>query len=314
MEFLLSIVHPDIGIISGVAPNHLEQFWTLDAYRNAKLLLWKNATRLIAYESLRQYIERDALYYGMGWMSDIDASHMHMSVEWVSAQVHVKESNYSLSIPAFWAYQIENVLPVYALAFLLGIDPTHVEKCSQEFIPESGRSSILEGKRGAVIIDGSYNGGYASICRGVDSILPFCCSHRILFLLGDMRELGEHEADIHRSLADYICEHVDTNHDIQFYLVWPLMRQYVLDQLSQSYRTSHSFSSRAMGEDINTEISEGKEKPTIIYVKGSQNTIFLEEGIKKFLAHTRDEKLLCRQSTDWNKKKENFFSQFAIRN
>lgn len=26
MEFLLSIVHPDIGIISGVAPNHLEQF------------------------------------------------------------------------------------------------------------------------------------------------------------------------------------------------------------------------------------------------------------------------------------------------
>ena len=45
-----------------------------------------------------------------------------------------------------------------------------------------------------------------------------------------------------------------------------------------------------MGEDINTEISEGKEKPTIIYVKGSQNTIFLEEGIKKFLAHTRDEK------------------------
>ena len=309
MEFLLSIVHPDIGIISGVAPNHLEQFWTLDAYRNAKLLLWKNTTRLIAYESLRQYIERDALYYSMGGMSDIDASHMHMSVEWVSAQVHVKESNYSLSIPAFWAYQIENILPVYAIAFLLGIDPTHVGKCSQEFLPEAGRSSIIAGKRDSVIIDGSYNGGYESICRGVDSILPFCSSHRILFFLGDMRELGQYEADIHRSLAEYISEHVHTNHDIQFYLVWPLMRQYVFDQLSQHYRVYHSYSSRTMGEYINTVISGGDEKPTIIYVKGSQNTIFLEEGIKKFLAHDRDKKLLCRQSADWMRKKEVFFSQ-----
>ncbi len=312
MEFLLSIAHPDIAVILPITANHLEQFWTLESYRNAKLLLWRNAKKLIAYDWLRQYIDRDTLYYSMGGMSDIDASHMHMSIEWVSAQVHVKESNYVITIPAFWAYQVENVLPVYGIAFILGIDPTRIGECSHSFLPEAGRSSILSGKGSSVIIDGSYNGGYESICRGIDSVLPFWSSHRILFLLWDMRELGQHEAEIHRSLFDYISEHVGTRHDIRFFLVWPLMQQYLMAWLQENYITYHSLSSREMGIMIENVLLEEKDRATIVYVKGSQNTIFLEEGIKKFLALPTDEKLLCRQSSDWMRKKKIFFSKFEL--
>ena len=44
-------------------------------------------------------------------------------------------------------------------------------------------------------------------------------------------------------------------------------------------------------------------KIPVVYVKGSQNTIFLEEGIKKILRNPSDIDKLCRQSAEWLAKK-----------
>lgn len=65
MDYLLSIVIPDIAIISPVAPNHLEQFGSLERYRNEKLLLAKRGLKSILHESLRAYVDVDAVFYGM---------------------------------------------------------------------------------------------------------------------------------------------------------------------------------------------------------------------------------------------------------
>jgi len=43
-------------------------------------------------------------------------------------------------------------------------------------------------------------------------------------------------------------------------------------------------------------------------VKGSQNTIYLEEAIKKLLSDPSDASLLARQEEWWLKKKELYFS------
>jgi UDP-N-acetylmuramyl pentapeptide synthase len=56
MDFLLSIVKPDIAILSVVAPNHLEQFGSFELYRKEKLLLIENAKQAIVHESLRPYV------------------------------------------------------------------------------------------------------------------------------------------------------------------------------------------------------------------------------------------------------------------
>lgn len=308
MDFLLSVAKPDIAILSPIAPNHIEQFGDLDTYRNEKLIITRVAKRIIAHESLRQYIDRDALYYSMGGMSDIDAFHLHMSLDGVQSQVSLKESIYSLAVPAFWAYQIENVLPLYGIAHILWINPVNIGNCAPAFLPEPGRSSILAGKWESVIIDGSYNGGYESICRGIDSILPFCSTHRILFLLGDMRELWAYTESLHQSLASYILEKVDQKHDVEFFLVGPSMKKYVFPLLQSKYPVYHSLSSRKLGKDI-AQLLEKKKIPTIIYVKWSQNTIFLEEGIKAFLSHASDEDFLCRQTKEWKKKKSEFFKK-----
>jgi len=48
---------------------------------------------------------------------------------------------------------------------------------------------------------------------------------------------------------------------------------------------------------------------SLVLVKGSQNTIFLEEAIKYLLKDKEDEKKLCRQDDYWLKIKKLNFSK-----
>lgn len=59
------------------------------------------------------------------------------------------------------------------------------------------------------------------------------------------------------------------------------------------------------------EILYETEGQKVLFVKGSQNTIFLEEAIKEFLFDMRDTDNLCRQSPRWLKKKAEFFDLIA---
>ena len=51
------------------------------------------------------------------------------------------------------------------------------------------------------------------------------------------------------------------------------------------------------------EIINNSKNPYIITIKGSQNTIFLEEVTKELLAHPSDKKFLIRQEKRRDKKK-----------
>lgn len=158
MDFLLSIAVPDIAIVTPVEPNHLEQFGSLDNYRNHKLKLITGVKHSIVHESLRQYIDIDTLFYSLGALSDIDASNIDISIHGTKATIHYNHKDYSLTLPAIGAFQIENILPLYPIAGILGINMELISEYALHSLPESGRSNILAGIFDTTIIDGSYNG------------------------------------------------------------------------------------------------------------------------------------------------------------
>lgn len=309
MDFLLSIAHPDVAIITEIFPNHIEQFHTLEAYRAEKLKIIPYAKTLILHDSLRPFVDREATYYGLGAMSDVDASHIHIDKKWTNATIHAFWKDLPIFIPAFGSFHIENILPLYVLASLLDISFLEIEKYAAKYTPESGRSSILEGVQWSVIIDGSYNGWFLSLRAGITSMRSFLPEHRIVLFLGDMRELGSESERMHRDLAEEIITLFPHDAHIFCFLVWPLMQEYVAPTVSKYFPTETSLSSRNLGSAIRTLIDTNKAIPTMIYVKWSQNTIFLEEGIKFFLANPDDSRLLCRQSGEWMLKKEDFFQK-----
>lgn len=308
MKFLLSIAQPDIAIIAPISPNHLEQFWTLQEYRREKLLILQSTKKRIVHESLRSYVTEDALYYGTGSMSDVDASNLEVHIQGVTAQIHVYKNNYNIELPTFGMYQIENILPLYAVAYMMDFDMKKIAEYAYLYAPEPGRSNIISGINESTIVDGSYNGGFESISRGIDSVIPFLAKHKVFIFLWDMRELGDESKTFHEKLAEYILENIHPEYSVHFYLVWPLMETFVFPILSQKYPTFSSLSSRVLGKMIQKEVQKTENKWAIIYVKWSQNTIFLEEGIKFLLTSETDKEKLCRQSEDWMKKKDVFFA------
>ena len=122
-----------------------------------------------------------------------------------------------------------------------------------------------------------------------------------------MRELGDDTEKFHILLAQDILDQFPHGSNISFYLVGPNMQKYVLPMLESVFPTISSLSSRDLGKQIHEKIVMMWSEVPMIYVKGSQNTIFLEEGIKQFIDPTEDIARLCRQSDDWKKKKEAFF-------
>jgi UDP-N-acetylmuramoyl-tripeptide--D-alanyl-D-alanine ligase len=266
MEFLLSIVAPDIAIVTQIEPNHLEQFGSLELYRASKLLLIEHAHTRILHESLRQYVDLDALYYSLGALSDIDASHIEIGISGTRALVHYGKKEYPIVLPAIGTFQIENLLPLYPIADILKIDLDHVAIYANHGSPETGRSSILSGIHNSTIIDGSYNGGYLSLREGIISMRSFLHSHRIIFFIGDMRELGEGSRTIHEQLAHEISDIIPHESRVSFYLVGPMMRDYVAPILSSHFHTLSALSSRDIGKQIRDDITQNNTT-TIVYAK-----------------------------------------------
>jgi UDP-N-acetylmuramoyl-tripeptide--D-alanyl-D-alanine ligase len=313
MEYLVSIVKPDIAVLSVVVPTHMEQFGSFERYRRAKLLLVESAKSYsIVHESLRTFCPWDHIsFYGRDISSDAHVIRAEQSIDGIDTTLISGGQEYSLTLPSFGTYQAENILPLYLIGSYLSIDSSIIADNAHIFTPEDGRSRILIGKNDAMIIDGSYNGGFEAICRGIDSLVPFAPTHRIILLLGDMRELGEHTEEIHERLWAYIREKLWNQKNISLYLVGPLMEQYVLPIVWESISTHASLSSRMLGGKIRLELSSD-DISTIVYVKWSQNTIFLEEWVKEFLKNPLDTKLLCRQSKEWMRNKEEFFEKIFI--
>lgn len=308
MDFLLSIAVPDIAVLTEIAPNHLEQFVTFEAYKREKFKLVNAVSELIIHDSLKSAIDREWFYYGSGAMSDIDISHVTIDTQWTHARVHMRHSDHEISVRDFGIFHIVNLLPLYALAEIYQIDVEKVAHYARGVHGEPGRSNILNGKNWSLIIDGSYNGWYLALHAGIESIRTFSISHKIYFIIGDMRELGNETELIHKKLAHDIVDmywHQDA--DIEIILVWPYMRQYIFPILEPIFDTQSHLSSRKVGHILLQKLTENQEKPSMIYVKWSQNTIFLEETVRLILRDNKDIAKLCRQTLEWQKKKDVFF-------
>lgn len=158
----------------------------------------------------------------------------------------------------------------------------------------------------STIIDWTYNGGYLSLREGINSMKSFIRSHRIIFFLGDMRELWTVSKQIHEKLAQDILDILPHDAQITFYLVGPLMHEYVFPILSTKFNTITHLSSQKLGKLIAEDLKNNTSE-TIVYAKWSQNTIFIEEWVKFLLKNPTDIQKLPRQSESWLSKKWAFF-------
>ena len=173
--------------------------------------------------------------------------------------------------------------------------------------------SIFEGIHDSIIIDSTYNSSPLSVRKVIEESLmvknELFSDRPTLYILGEMRELGESETQHHLELADYLLSKLHPND--QVLLLWQAMKS-AYDKLIESnviardeaiyhFLDRHDVATKSQ-EILRTKNQELGTKFFII-AKGSQNTIFLEEVVKSLLAHPEDSSKLTRQGSRRENKK-----------
>lgn len=92
------------------------------------------------------------------------------------------------------------------------------------------------------------------------------------------------------------------------FLVGPAMEKYALPVLEKKAQGEVVLCKNAL--EAGQMLKASLEKDDLLLVKGSQNQLYLEEAVKQLLADKKTAKdLLCRQSAWWLEVKEEFFRQ-----
>jgi len=272
MDYLLSIVKPNIAIFLNVGSVHLDKFESIDQIAKQKAKL-ANTAKVAIINNQDKLVKK---YTTNKNIINITPT-------------KIKFSNFYLPD----IYQI-NFGAALSLAHIFNINYQQAIKNIQaNFSLPPSRSSILEGINHTTLIDSSYNSS------------PFACVEMLNFLttfktkkiaiLGDMRELGNAIADEHQKVYDVALKSADL-----IVSVGPETKKYFGNQ-------AQKFDYWWQAADFLKSHSELIEGSTIL-IKGSQNTIFLEEIVKSLLKNSSDSSKICRQSPYWLKVKNKFKS------
>ncbi|MCA9016678.1 MAG: UDP-N-acetylmuramoyl-tripeptide--D-alanyl-D-alanine ligase, partial [Planctomycetaceae bacterium] len=202
---LAQIVQPEIGVITGIGPSHLEHFGTLSQTADAKGELFEqlsvqglaivNGDDAFA-DSLSSKTAARILKVGLGEQNDLRAVEVRQAYDGISFQLEGTE----FFIPAHGKHFVYAALFALAIGKELGLTNQNLVKSLLQFKTVPGRCHISQ--IGAwTIIDDSYNASPVSVKAACHLLKDWSGSGKRILVMGDMLELGAESSRYHREVG-----------------------------------------------------------------------------------------------------------------
>src|SRR5499433_3379462 len=278
IEPLTRLVRPQVAIVTAIEPVHLEFFGSLEAIADAKAEIFLGIERggaAVINRDNPQFTRlegraRDAgveriVSFGEHARADARLIKCSLQAETSTVQARILGTDVTYKLGAPGRHLVLNSLSVLAAAALVGADLALAALALADLQPASGRGSrvTLHMPRGtALLIDESYNANPASMraalaLLGQANVGPL---GRRIAVLGDMLELGQRGAELHRELAVATLAH---GIDLVF-CCGPLMRA-MWEALPSSRKGGYAETSAALEPDVLAAVQPGDA----VMVKGS---------------------------------------------
>jgi UDP-N-acetylmuramoyl-tripeptide--D-alanyl-D-alanine ligase len=204
---LCLIAKPDFGIITNIGTAHIEGFGSFEGVVKAKTELYEHlrkANGIAIYndknpllcEKIFRLVNRAVPYSdptGTELTVDLAPSDLLLNVK-----VNYQHKEYLIKTNLFGRHNIENVKAAIAAALFLGSDMKDITTAIEDYRPANNRSQLRKTERNTLICD-SYNANPESMRRAVEAFTE-TASGKLLFILGDMLELGPRAAEEHLSI------------------------------------------------------------------------------------------------------------------
>lgn len=294
MDFLLSIIKPDISIFTKFDSIHAENFPDL------KKWILKEKIKLSKNSNSKSYIncsdsdlqnEYDKLKWNKGCFYDISDFEYKMDSEKLYSEF--KSDDIKVKTNMLWSETFSYI----TLSFEILKDLWVFVDSKEVFLElknQDWRFNILKWINDSLIIDSSYNAWPESMKKMIENtfnISDKLSNHKTLFIVWDMRELWNYSEQKHKEIARILK-------DQEVLTVWEKFKKYC--------DVENFKNSKLLWKYLKDYLEKSDDKYIILF-KWSQNTIFLEEAIKQVLKDKNDILKLVRQDEIFMNKKEVFF-------
>lgn len=209
---MVSIIPPNIGVVTNVTETHIEFFGSLHNIAKAKFELLesmteKNTAVLNADDSrvseFASETKAKAVFFGMkSTKADFSASNIQFITDPYGLEfiLTTPKGNEKIYLPVLGEHQVSNALASVAAAWQIdpdiemikeGLKNTKLAKMRMQIIPTNGFT----------IINDAYNASPKSMSAALDTLKKLPCKGKKIAVLADMLELGEFSTKMHQDIG-----------------------------------------------------------------------------------------------------------------
>ena len=213
---LCRLVHPTIGVLTSVGPQHLDTFHTLERIKNTKYDL----IRALPEDGLAVFANDGGIVtelYGQTAIPKLLTGAPDHDAWAENVTVSAKGSHFTLRLPGhapidcvtplLGKHNIQNIVLAAGLASRLGVSDRQLQAAVAQLKPVQHRLQIVSDYGGITVIDDAYNTNPASSKAALD-VLRMFPGRRIIVTPG-MVELGAEEERYNREFGEYMADCAD---------------------------------------------------------------------------------------------------------
>lgn len=210
IAYVTNLAKPNVAIINNVAPAHIEGFGSEAGVARAKAEIFQglpengvaviNADDKFADFWRNLLTDKKVFTFGIKNTALFTARDMQPDEQYrFSFTLQSPMGEIAIRLPLPGQHQVMNALACAAAAQAIAIPLTAIKAGLEKMQPVPGRLMLREGLRGARIFDDSYNANPGSVSTALH-VLAQCAGERV-FVMGDMRELGENAQTYHAEIG-----------------------------------------------------------------------------------------------------------------
>jgi len=223
IELLCDIAKPNVGMITMVAPAHLEGFGSIEGVANAKAEIYQglqsNGVAVINsneqwasdWQAMGREIGARAVTFGSDALADVSVSRTHCQ-SWIEGNqagsrfnLNLPSGVFEVSLPLPGWHNVQNACAAAAAAIAVGLSAEAIVTGLQQVRNVAGRLQISALANGALLVDDSYNANPASVRAAVEWLSGCDLVSRRLLVLGEMAELGDESAVTHQATGEMVA-------------------------------------------------------------------------------------------------------------
>lgn len=206
ISLLSRIALPTVAVLTNIGPAHIEFFGTLEKTFAAKVEILEHLSNdgsaIINADDpflspLEAVLGSRCVTFGL-------SSRARVRFE-DSSTLLIDRHRVAVKLRSFGAITLLNAAAAAAAAWSLGINPETIRQGLEAYSPSALRLEPRPGPAGSQIIIDAYNANPASMSASIEAFCSEFSGRRLVLVLGDMRELGEHSARYHQELGQSLA-------------------------------------------------------------------------------------------------------------